>query len=117
MEATGKTSTKQKGVKMDIEELLQKLFSLKYVSSIGSGRSEEYHIISSFSGQQTIVRNAVEEWYLGQQERQNVKIAELEAKVYAYEKIIANSNFKPLIMDAEGYIKKHTTKEGSVDNG
>ena len=51
------------------------------------------------------------------QAENEVKIAELEAKVYAYEKIIANSNFKPLIMDAEGYIKKHTTKEGSVDNG
>lgn len=101
---------------MDIEELLQKLFSLKYVSSIG-GRSEEYNIISDYSGQRTIVRNAVEEWYLGQQERQNVKIAELEAKVYAYEKIIANSNFKPLIMDAEGYLEKHTIKEGKVNNG
>lgn len=102
---------------MDIEELLQKLFSLKYVSGLGSGRNEEYHIISDFSGQRTIVRNAVEEWCLGQQERQNVKIAELEAKVYAYEKIIANSNFKPLIIDAEGYIKRHMIKEGSVDNG
>lgn len=103
---------------MDIEELLQKLFSLKYVSkSFSDSRSEEFNIISDYGGQKTIVRNAVEEWYLGQQERQNVKIAELEAKVYAYEKIIANSNFKPLIMDAEGYIKRHTTKEGSVDNG
>lgn len=101
---------------MDIEKLLQKLFSLKYVSDIGRN-GEEYHVISNFHGQQTIVRNAVEEWYLGQQERQNVRIAELEAKVYAYEKIIANSNFKPLIMDAEGYIEKHTIKEGSVDNG
>ena len=26
-----------------------------------------------------------------------IKIAELEAKVYAYEKIIANSNFAPII--------------------
>lgn len=103
---------------MDIEELLQKLFSLKYVSKGFSGSgSEEFNIISDYGGQKTIVRNAVEEWYLGQQGRQNVKIAELEAKVYAYEKIIANSNFKPLIMDAEGYIKKHTIKEGGVENG
>lgn len=92
---------------MDIESLLQKLFSLKYVSdsSYGSG-NREYQIIGNYAGQQTIVRNAVEEWYLEQTERQNVKIAELEAKVYTYEKIIANSNFKPLL-----------NTEGSVNNG
>ena len=83
---------------MDIESLLQKLFSLKYVSKgYCSNRSEEYKIIGDYAGQQTIVRNAVEEWYLEQTERQNVKIAELEAKVYTYEKIIANSNFRPIL--------------------
>ena len=30
------------------------------------------------------------------------KIAELEAKVYAYEKIIANSNFAPIISKEKG---------------
>ena len=29
------------------------------------------------------------------------KISELEAKVYAYEKIIANSNFAPIIREIE----------------
>ena len=28
-----------------------------------------------------------------------IKIAELEAKIYTYEKIIANSNFAPIIID------------------
>lgn len=77
---------------MDIESLLKKLFDLKYARE-----SREVNIIGTYNGQQTIVRNAVIEWYLEQTERQNVKIAELEAKVYAYEKIIANSNFKPLL--------------------
>ena len=99
---------------MDIESLLQKLFSLEYVSkSYSSERSETYRIIGNYGGQQTIVRNAVEEWYLEQKEQQNVKIAELEAKIYAYEKIIANSNFKPLLLEvSDNYLVK-----GSVDNG
>jgi len=93
---------------MDIESLLQKLFNLEYVSgkSYDGGSRRAYSIIGEYDGQQTIVRNAVEEWYLEQKERQNVKIAELEAKIYAYEKIIANSNFKPLL-----------NTEGGVDNG
>ena len=48
------------------------------------------------------VREVVTNWALEQTEykdeaEQAKRIAELEAKVYAYEKIIANSNFQPLI--------------------
>ena len=34
------------------------------------------------------------------------KIAELEAKVYAYEKIIANSNFAPIISNEKSELKE-----------
>ena len=87
---------------MDIESLLQKLFSLEYVSADSRSCSNSYPVIGDYRGQRTLVRNAVEEWYLEQKGRQNVKIAELEAKVYTYEKIIANSNFKPLLEREEG---------------
>lgn len=48
------------------------------------------------------VREVVTNWALEQTEykdeaEQAKRIAELEAKVYAYEKIIANSNFQPLV--------------------
>ena len=39
-----------------------------------------------------------------------LEISELEAKVYAYEKIIANSNFKTILEDNK--IKKKTKKRG-----
>lgn len=90
---------------VDIEGLLKALYGLKYVSeSCLGGKREEYNIISNYGGQQTIVRNAVEGWWKDQEARTHIREAELEAKVYTYEKIIANSNFKPLI-------------ERGVDNG
>ena len=35
-----------------------------------------------------------------------IKIAELEAKIYTYEKIIANSNFAPIISNEKSELKE-----------
>ena len=50
-----------------------------------------------------MVKTAIVEWYdmyFGAEYAR--KIGELEAKVYAYEQIIANSNFAPMIKDIPG---------------
>lgn len=81
---------------MDIDNLLEILMSLKYKDE---SEQFEYHVISSCN--RALVSNEVRKWF----EEQNIKsaidiqtkIAELEAKVYAYEKIIANSNFAPIL--------------------
>ena len=53
------------------------------------------------------VFNEVMDWYKTQNISNDIieckrKIAELEAKVYAYESIIANSNFAPIISKEKG---------------
>lgn len=81
---------------MDINELIEILMSLKYRNE---SEQIEYYVISSRN--RALVSNEVRKWF----EEQNIKatidiqtkIAELEAKVYAYEKIIANSNFAPIL--------------------
>ena len=81
---------------MDIDNLLEILMSLKYKNE---SEQVEYHVISPRN--RALVSNEVKKWF----EEQNIKatidiqtkIAELEAKVYAYEKIIANSNFAPIM--------------------
>ena len=81
---------------MDINNLIERLTSLKYRDE---SEQIEYHVISS--RHRALVSNEVRKWF----EEQNIKatidiqtkIAELEAKVYAYEKIIANSNFAPIL--------------------
>ena len=81
---------------MDIDNLIERLSSLKYKNE---SEQFEYHVISSRN--RALVSNEVRKWF----EEQNIKatidiqtkIAELEAKVYAYEKIIANSNFAPIL--------------------
>lgn len=87
---------------MDINNLIERLLSLKYRNE---SEQVEYHVISSRN--RHLVSNEVRKWY----EEQNIKatidiqtkIAELEAKVYAYEKIIANSNFAPILPNWVNY--------------
>ena len=88
---------------MDIDNLLEILMGLKYKDE---SEQFEYHVISSRN--RALVSNEVRKWF----EEQNIKatidtqtkIAELEAKVYTYEKIIANSNFAPIISKEKGEI-------------
>lgn len=75
---------------MNIEALLQKLFSLRYHSS-----GFDLPVISS--SQYTQVETAVREWAIDQSHELEATVGRLEAKVTVYEKIIGNSNFGPLI--------------------
>ena len=61
------------------------------------------HFICSDSHKDKVF-NEVMSWYKTQNISNEIieckrKIAELEAKVYAYEKIIANSNFAPIMRE------------------
>ena len=89
---------------MDIDNLIERLMSLTY-----RDRDAKYdlHIISDRHREQ--VFDEIKSWSKAQDITQEIinkeyeiievkkRIVELEAKVYAYEKIIANSNFAPII--------------------
>ena len=88
---------------MDIDNLIERLMSLTYRSRnnfelnviFEENRDKVFDEIKSWSKAQDITQEIINKEY----EIIEVKkrIAELEAKVYAYEKIIANSNFAPIL--------------------
>ena len=77
---------------LDLEELCRRLFNATY-----RGNNTDYHVISSYH--HSIIEEIVKTWGAEQVTKSESakKIGELEAKVYVYEQIIANSNFKPLL--------------------
>ena len=82
---------------MEIDNLIDRLMSLKYRSYKSNF---EFNVISE--EHRGIVLAEIMSWYKTQNISNEIieckrKIAELEAKVYAYEKIIANSNFAPIL--------------------
>ena len=82
---------------MDIDNLIERLMSLTYKHD--SGRFD-FDVISEEHRDKVIAE--IMSWYKTQNISNEIieykrKIAELEAKVYAYEKIIANSNFAPIM--------------------
>ena len=84
-----------------IEELLKKTYKIKYTTGYG------YYDSRLISGEeaQAALRNVIYDWASKQVSTNdmNKKLGELEAKVYAYEKIIANSNFKPMLIIEDTY--------------
>ena len=86
---------------MDIDNLIERLMSLTYKRD--SGRFD-FYVISEEHRDKVIAE--IMSWYKTQDEvnYDKKRIAELEAKVYAYEKIIANSNFAPIISKEKGEI-------------
>ena len=82
---------------MEIDNLIDRLMSLKYRTHKSNF---EFNVISE--EHRSIVLAEIMSWYKTQNISNEIieckrKIAELEAKVYAYEKIIANSNFAPIL--------------------
>lgn len=78
---------------MDIDELISSLEKASYKTDGGN----TWQLISG-SRERDLLKTIVHEWAGKQNESPNkARIAELEAKVYAYEAIIANSNFAPVI--------------------
>ena len=84
---------------MDIDNLIERLMRLTYKRD--SGRYV-FDVISE--DHRDKVTAEIMSWYKTQDEVNcdKKRIAELEAKVYAYEKIIANSNFAPIISKEKG---------------
>ena len=77
---------------MDIDNLIERLMNLTY--------RDDFNVIPACHKDK--VFNEIRSWYKEQNISNEIieykrKIAELEAKVYAYEKIIANSNFAPIL--------------------
>lgn len=74
-----------------IQKLLNKLKELKYKSDI-LGRKEDFPVIDKKNFDK--VENVIRQFLL---DNHDAEYGELQAKVYAYEKIIANSNFAPIM--------------------
>lgn len=84
-----------------LNNLVSKIMHLKYEDKGYSGGTYQYDVVSE--KHRDVVRTAITEWYdmyFGAEYAR--KISELEAKVYAYEQIIANSNFAPVIKYVPG---------------
>ena len=84
---------------MDINNLIERLMSLTYKNN---NEPFEYNIINDRYKDK--VSAEILKWYKTQDTTKEYeiievkkRIAELEAKVYTYEKIIANSNFAPIL--------------------
>lgn len=82
---------------MDIDNLIERLMSLTY-----RNKNDTYDFPIISDSYKDKVFNEIMSWYNAQNISNEIteckiKIAELEAKVYAYEKIIANSNFAPIM--------------------
>lgn len=94
---------------MNIEKLITKIESAEYpVKYIDGHGTYNTHAVSTNREAKAAVREAIYEW--AAEEVTDIdagkRIAELEAKCYTYEKVIANSNFAPVSETSLGYFQK-----------
>ena len=84
---------------MNIEDLIKQLKDAKYKTEDGYNLS----ILGSKEKENTVM-NVIYTWALQQSEYNGLlrEKAVLEAKCYAYEQILKNSNFAPLVDDQSG---------------
>ena len=101
---------------MDVNELIDALEKATYTYT--SGNNEYTSSLISGNRAHDLLKKVVYEWERKQEEtKTKIRIAELEAKVYTYEQIIANSNFAPVLIP-RGYIQplnEVPTKENSTN--
>lgn len=76
-----------------IKKLMSDLLNATYYSN-----GDTYHIIHTRNGQAEKVESLLRKHLLDCHDKE---LGELKAKVYAYEKIIANSNFAPFLQSKE----------------
>lgn len=85
------------------EELIDMICNAEYTYITSGGDTRKMNIVSEYSSSASAERAAVAQavyTWLGNQQLDVEKdraFGELSAKVYAYEKIIANSNFSPML--------------------
>lgn len=77
---------------MDIEKLMEDLRNLKYSTEL-MGRKEQFPVIDR--NHLCDVEMVIRQHLLDEHDKE---IGVLKAKVYAYERIIANSNFAPMVI-------------------
>lgn len=87
---------------MNTDKIYNELIELEYEASYGGKDTYKTKIIDNRKEARNIFRLALAEGLSDKFSEYEAKIARLEAKVYAYEAIIANSNFKPML---EGSIR------------
>lgn len=80
---------------MTLEEFLEKLKKTTYEYEGYGGRKESAYVISQKHFQQ--VESLIKQYLIECHTATAVEMGELKAKVYAYEAIIANSNFAPVL--------------------
>ena len=83
----------------DLDKLLDKICSAEYEYYSCDRRKETAKVCYGDSNERRAIAGAISEWAMEQMTdiEAEKRIGLLEAKVYAYEKIIANSNFAPMI--------------------
>lgn len=96
---------------MNIEELIDRICNAEYTYTDKlEHRSTTQTIVSRYSStkekERAAISEAVYRWFAANQEYQEViklkqEIAEYKATAYVYERIIANSNFQPLIKEEQ----------------
>lgn len=84
----------------DLDKLLDKICSAEYeyISSFDKTKTKT-RVCYCCPEERRAIQGAIEEWAMEQMTdiEAEKRIGLLEAKVYAYEKIIANSNFAPMV--------------------
>ena len=84
----------------DLDKLLDMICSAEYeYYDTYNRRKETLKVCYGNSDERRAIAGAINQWAMEQLTDVEVekRIGELEAKVYAYEKIIANSNFAPMV--------------------
>lgn len=84
----------------DLDKLLDMICSAEYeYYDTFDKRKEKMRVCYCDPEERRAIAGAISEWAMEQMTdiEAEKRVGELEAKVYAYEKIIANSNFAPMI--------------------
>lgn len=85
----------------DLKDLISVICNTEYEYRSYNGEKTKKKIISGYDGgaEKQALEKAVFEWGISlADEDKAYELGELKAKCYAYEKIIANSNFAPLLL-------------------
>ena len=94
---------------MNIEKLIRAINTAEYYhTNISTGNTWKTNAVRDEDGAKAAIQKAIYEW--AAEEISDIdagkRIAELEAKCYTYEKVIANSNFATVAEASLGYCQK-----------